>query len=235
MNPAPDQTVTLCCLGDDPSTPPAGPFFFVDGDVLSDGLDRCLGIVLPRAGEARARELLVAGAPRVLMGEAALRDPTLVQTLAQQFGPDRVGVYVPAARQRVSWSLDSVCNADFKVMAPTQCEPAWEVLLADDTPSGTHVAWWVREMFKRGAALALVRADMVDDADLNICAGLAEECGDRLWFGPRHQAPDALGDWIAYGHARQLVFTQAIYEGHEAVLAFVARPEHPVPRREIAA
>lgn len=112
-------------------------------------------------------------------------------------------------------------------MAPSHCEPTWEVLMADGTRTGVFVPWWIGEMTRRGASTLLVRADIEDDTDLNLCAELVEQCGNRLWFGPLNREPAQLADWIEYGHARQLVFAQRLYEEHVAVLALRV-PAHRV-------
>ena len=169
------------------------------------------GIVLPAEGEARAAALLDAGATRVFVGDAALKDAGVVERLAGRFGAARVGVYVPARRMAVAWSFDQVSNADFKVVTPSVCEPCWEILRADHSASGTRVHWWLGEMMKRGASAALVRVDLRDDADLNLCAGLVEELGERLWLGPLEDTEPALADWLAYGRLARIVLPPTLY------------------------
>lgn len=162
-------------------------------------------IVLPSGPAQRAEALLAAGAACVLMGEAALLDSTLIGRLAARHGSHRVGVYAPARRLESHWSFDTTSNADFRVVTPSVCEPAWEVLRADGSGTGALVGWWLAEMCKRGASLALVRADIRDDADLNICAGLVEDLGDHLWLGPLTDMEPKLDEWTAYGRLGQIV------------------------------
>jgi hypothetical protein len=165
---------------------------------------RCAGIVLAKGDEARAAALLAAGAPAVFLGETALLDSAVVERLASSH-PGRVGIYAPVARQSVSWSLETVSNADFKTLAPSICEPSWEVLRADGSPTGTLLLWWLKALAERGAAHFLVAADIADDTDLNILAGLVEEFGERLWLTPRSERPmRPLQEWVAYGHCRRL-------------------------------
>lgn len=174
----------------------------------------CAGIVLPeRAGaEARAAILLDAGAPLVLLGESALFDSELVRRLAESH-PGKVGIYAPAQRQAVSWTLDTVSNADFRTMTPSVCEPAWEVIKANGAPTGTLLAWWLAAMRDLGATQFLVHANVRDDADLNILAGLVESFGEQLWIAPRDEEGCLpYDDWVDYGHCRQLVLSAAGYE-----------------------
>ena len=91
----------------------------------------CAGIVLASGDEQRAATLIAAGADCVFLGEAALLDSCVVDRLVTAHGMERVGIYAPLRRQTVSWSFETVSNADFKTVAPSHCEPAWEVLRAD--------------------------------------------------------------------------------------------------------
>lgn len=195
-----------------PAAPGGDPFLvFDDGHALTWPA-RCAGVLLADGGEARARQLLAAGAPRVFLGEAALRDGSLVERLAAAFGGDRIALYVPVRRMQVSWSMDAVSNADFRVMAPSVGEPCWEILGSGGAPSGTQARWWIGEMFKRGASGALIRADIADDADLNILATLTEQWGERLWIAPLADAAPDLEAWVALGGVRRLAVPDAIYQ-----------------------
>jgi hypothetical protein len=169
------------------------------------------GVVLETGDEARAATLLASGASVVFLGEAALRDSTIIERLATAYGSDSVGIYAPARRQAVSWSFETASNADFKTVAPSVCEPAWEVLKADGAATGTLLPWWLSAMRDLGATQFLVRADIRDDTDLNICAGLVETFGDQLWLGPLKDAAPQLDDWIAYGQCRQLVLPPDLF------------------------
>lgn len=162
----------------------------------------CTGIVLAQGDEHRAATLLNIGAPLVFLGEAALTDSGIVRRLAAAFGSERIGIYAPAQRQSVSWGFETVSNADFRTVTPSHCEPAWEVLLADGSATGTLVAWWLAAMRDLGASQLLVRVAIDDDTDLNLCADLVERYGDALWLQPAAGAIP-LSDWIRYGQARQ--------------------------------
>ena len=195
--------------------------YLIDGPALdAGGLTAAAGIVLPRHGALRATELLVAGARRVLLGEAALLDSSVVAALAATFGGERVGVYVPAVRLQISWSFDTVSNADFKVLTPSVGAPAWEALRADGTRTGTHALWWIGEMLNLGASEALLRVDFHDDADLELCADCVERFGDRVWIGPLDDVAPRLDQWTRYGRARRFVLPPPLHA--QAIAAAVA-------------
>lgn len=166
--------------------------------------DACAGIVVVDGDEPRVTTLLNIGAPVVFLGEAALRDSGIVQRLAAAFGSERVGIYAPVQRQSVSWSFETVSNADFRTVTPSHCEPAWEVLLADGSATGTLVAWWLGALRDLGASRFLVSVAINDDTDLNLCADLVERYGDVLWLEPLAGGEVPLADCIRYGQARQL-------------------------------
>lgn len=205
------MSLQVRCLATADRAFPAGAFV-LDDPALDPALPAA--IVLAREDEARADALLAGGAGCVLLGEAALLDSGVVERLAGRHGSERVGVYVPARRLAVSWSFDTTSNADFKVVTPSVCEPAWEVLRADGSGSGAYAGWWIGEMFKRGASLALVRVDIQDDADLNLCAGLVEDLGERLWLGPLADPAPNLDEWTTYGRLGQLALPADQFEAY---------------------
>lgn len=190
--------------------------------------------VLRHGDEAGAATLLEAGAPRVLLGEAVLGDADLPLRLAARFGPDRVGLFVPARRMAVSWSFDTVSNADFRVVTPSLCEPGWEILRADGSATGIRVDWWLGEMKKRGISTALVQVDIVDDTDLNLCAGLVEELGEGLWIAPGGEVEPALADWVRYGKATRIALPPALFERRAGLLGELLAPAEPMTDMEEA-
>lgn len=187
------------------------PFLFDEPGADLSRLRACEAVVLATQGPERAATLLASGVPRVLLGEAALRDGAIVERLAERFGPERIGVHVRARRLEVRWSFDTVSNADFKVLTPSLGAPAWEALLADDTGTGTQVAWWIAEMLRQGATQALLQVDIRDDADLNLCADAFERFGERLWIAPLAQDDPALAPWIEFGKARRIALPPAAF------------------------
>ena len=190
--------------------------------------------ILRRGDEVRAAALLEAGAPQVLLGEAVLSDADLPLRLAARFGLDRVGLFVPARRMAVSWSFDTVSNADFRVVTPSLCEPGWEILRADGSTTGIRVDWWLGEMKKRGIATALVQVDILDDTDLNLCAGLVEDLGDGLWIASAGQAEPVLADWVRYGKATRIALPPALFDRRAALLGELSAPAAPMADMEEA-
>ncbi len=209
------MTIRFCCLSDifDPARETQ---FLFDGMAIDACAAECAGIVLPNGSEARADSLLAAGAKQVLIGEAALLDSGSIERLVEKYGKERIGLYVPVRNLAVNWSFETVSNADFKVVTPSLCEPTWEVLRADGSGTGTHAEWWIGQMVERGAQTVLLHADIENDIDLNLCAGLVEKLGEQLWVAPRTNYAPPLADWIAFGQVRQLALPADLYQQREA-------------------
>lgn len=176
-------------------------------------------VVLGEQSEGRAQTLLERGARRVHVADAALDDPELLGRLARHFGPARGGLCLNARRMRNDWSFETESNADFKVVTPSVCEPAWEVVRADGTPTGGRVLQWADLVERLGIASVLVRVDIEDDADLNLCAGLVEDLGERVCFAPATQRNPAIEDWMRYGRARRIALPPALYARYSRALA----------------
>ena len=217
--------ITLCRWVKPEDGPFAEPVFIFDGDGLPEDLAH-VSVVLISAGRESACELMARGAARVLLGEAALLDSSLIETLSKELGADKVGVWVPALRMEVSWALDITSNADFRCVTPSCGKPAWEVLKSDGSRSGTDAGWWLGQMLEHGASLALLGADVADDTGLNLCAELMEQFGTRLWLTPLMDLDADLLPWIRYGQARNLVIPD-IENYDEAALTTLRRALEP--------
>jgi hypothetical protein len=204
------MTVRFCSLNPEFDERLTGQF--VLNCPVPQTLRRVTAAIVATGGETEAVRLLEAGVPRVLIGQAALEDGELVRRLARRYSADRIGIYVLARPMEVNWSFETVSNADFKVVTPSIGAPSWDVLMADGSATGTHADWWIREMCARGASQVLIRADIKDNHDLNICAGLVEELGERLWVAPLNAENPKLGDWIEFGQVRQLALPPALYQ-----------------------
>lgn len=183
---------------------PDGPVFMLDGGSVPMRLGATT-LVLERAGLARARLRLAAGARQVLFGDAALDDPAIVARAVREFGAPRVGVWLPARRAPVSWAMDSFSNGDFKCMVPSNPQARWDVLRSDAEPAGIDVQACMERVLALGAATVLVGIDMQDERDLDLCAGLVERFGRRLWLTPLQERAADLAPWIEWGQMRQLV------------------------------
>jgi hypothetical protein len=196
---------------DGPQSGPMPDFLVDDGYWLGDATS-LRGAVLPVEGEGRARGLLEMESPRVYLGAAALMDSDLVERMAQAYGSERIGVFAPAARMEVSWALETQSNADFKTVAPSRCQPGWEILDGKGDRTGAEVHWWLGAMFDRGASSAIVQVDMRDDDDLNICAALVEAFGRKVWFAPRSAEGNDFDDWMQWGKVARLALPFAVLE-----------------------
>ncbi len=180
-----------------------GLCFMRDGEDLPASLAK-ICVVMEDGTEARASELLDCGAAMVLLGDLALLDSTAVERLVKQYGGERIGVWLRAVKKHVTWSIDYISNEDFNCLTPSVGAPGWELVKSDDSLTGADAQWWLKQMLALGASVALISMDMQDD-DLNICAGLIEDHGDKLWFSPWQQADADLEPWVRYGQVRQLV------------------------------
>lgn len=197
-----------------------------DAPGAEDIASRCAGIVLESGDEMRATTLLAAGVPVVYLGETVLHDSTVIDRLVAAHGGSRIGIYAPTRRMEVTWSLDTVSNADFRTMTPSICEPSWEVLQANGSATGTIAQWWLKALSSRGVENFLVAAEVADDTDLNIMAGLVEEFGDKLWMAPRGNLPlRPLSEWVTYGHCLHLALPSGYRDFEEALLSELAAPE----------
>lgn len=208
--------------------------FVRDGEAIPAALQDLI-MVLEGGSEMRARELLERGAARVLLADAALLDSAVVTRLSQEYGAQRVGVSILAAKRHISWSLDTVSNADFRCLTPSVGKAGWEIVMSDGTATGTDAEWWLGEMLALGASMALIHADIEDD-DLNLCAGLVENHGNKLWFSP-WQYPDAdLEPWVRYGQIRQLLLPtpNSRDEAEMARIRAAAGQEQELPAAEAA-
>jgi hypothetical protein len=206
-----DADVPELATIDGPQSGPMPDFLIDDGHWLGDATG-LRGAVLTVAGEARARGLLEMESPRVYLGAAALMDSSLIERLVQAYGSERIGVFAPAARMEVTWVLETQSNADFKTVAPSRCQPAWEVLDENGGRSGAEVHWWLGAMFERGASSAVVQVDIRDDDDLNICAALVEAFGRKVWFAPRSAEGNDFDDWMQWGKVARLALPFAVLE-----------------------
>lgn len=199
--------------------PAPNPVFMFDDAGLPENLAN-VSVVLRNAGRERAIELVARGAERVLIGEPALLDSTLIDTLSKEFGREKIGVWVPVRRREISWTMDMVSNSDFRMLTPSYGKESWEILMNDGSATGTDVDWWIGQMFGLGASQVLVGVDIKDDIDLNICAGLVEMFGDLLWVTPLSEPEANLLPWIRFGQARNVVVPAGQYanENRMAVL-----------------
>lgn len=198
--------------------------FMLDAPGMPESLAG-MHVAMAEGDESRADELLARGAAGVLLGDLALLDSTAIERLVQKHGGERIGIWVRAAKRHVTWTLDRnmySSNADFNCLTPSLCAPGWEALKTDGTGCGSSVEWWLEQMLGLGASTALISMDMQDD-DLNICAGLIEQHGTKLWFSTREQPETDLEPWVRWGQVRQLVLP-AVNNRDEAEMARICAP-----------
>lgn len=215
------MSVQYCCLAKNFSevNPVVPTFLHCTPRLLSlPGRVMNAQVVLLGEPEEMAVALLNAGAKKVFLGEAALYDSTVVSRLVQAFGSERIGLHVPVLRQSVSWSFETESNEDFCVVTPSLCEPVWEVLKTNGECSGVRAASWINVMLQHGVSTLLLRSDLGDDTDLNLCAGLVETVGDKLWVAPLTDTVPAISDWINFGQVTQLALPAALYHRRHSLM-----------------
>ncbi len=202
--------------------PVGGMCFVEDGPDLPESLAQ-LNVAMGAGSEARAVELLARGAERVLLGELALIDSSAVERLVAKYGGERVGIWVRSARSVISWTLDAEApNAGFKCMLPSLGVAGWDVLMNDGSGTNTDAEWWIGQMLEMGVSMVLVSIDLQDE-DMNICATLVLNHGDKLWFSTRLDPNADLEPWVRWGQVRQLVLpTPNIRD--EAEMARISAP-----------
>jgi|UniRef100_Q47CU3 hypothetical protein len=208
------MSISFCCLAET-FDPAREAQYLVDNPGVEGCVGQCAAVILPAGDETRAEVLLAAGARQVLIGEAALLDSGIIERLVAKYGKERIGLAVPVRNLAVDWAFETVSNADFKVVTPSICEPTWEVLRADGSGTGTHAEWWIGQMVEQGAHTVLLLADIENDSDLNLCAGLVEKLGTQLWVAPRTIEAPPLADWIAFGQVRQFALRPDLYQQRE--------------------
>lgn len=225
------MSVQFCCLAKNVSeVNPVTPTFVCCTPRLATMPHMVMNaqVVLSGESEAMATTLLHAGAKKVFLGEAALFDSTVVSRLVHAFGSERIGLNVPVQRQSVSWSFETESNEDFNVVTPSLCEPVWEVLKANGESSSVRAVSWIKAMLQHGVSTVLLRADIGDDTDLNLCAGLVETVGDKLWVAPLTDIAPALADWVNFGQVTQLALPVALYHRRHTLVPRNAGISTPV-------
>ena len=215
------MNVQFSCLAKNISEiSPAIPTFLCFSPRLMSVPNLVLNAQVVLAGEplSTAVALLRAGARKVLLGEAALLDGNAVKQLVSAFGHERVGLHVPVQRQAVHWSIETESNEDFSVVTPSICEPVWEVLKANGESSGVRAVAWVTSLIEQGASTVLLRADINDDTDLNLCAGMVEAAGETLWVASLANSIPVFADWVEFGQVRRLALPFAQYSNRHALV-----------------
>lgn len=180
------------------------PTFIFDNGNATNEISDCY-VVTPKADRARIEALLSGGACQVLIGEAALLDSNLLIDAVQQFGGDRIGVWLPVRRATTHWNLDRESNADFSFVSISSPLPRWMVLRNDGSLTDVDALWWAGEMLKAGCSSVMVSVDDPQDDDLLACAEMSEIAADHFWLDTRTDDVEELRFWVKYGHAQQLV------------------------------
>ncbi|WP_298830576.1 hypothetical protein [uncultured Piscinibacter sp.] len=212
---------------------PAQPLFMLDRAGAPSAAPHAT-LVLGKGGLGPARARLRTGSRQVLLADAALGDVSVFSAAIVEFGAARIGAWLPARRMAVSWALDAQSNGDFRCMVPSHPEARWELLSSDRQGTGIEVGGRIEKLVQLGVTTILVSVDIQDDRDLDLCAGLMERFGQRLWFSAL-DAPDAdFAPWVEFGQVRRLVLPDTPAAGGLAE-RLLARFAAPRATRELAA
>jgi len=79
-----------------------------------------------------------------------------------------------------------------------------------------------------------VQVDVLDDTDLNLCAGLVEDLGEGFWIAPGGQFEPALADWVRYGKVTRIALSPALFERRAVLLGDLLAPAEPMTDMEEA-
>ncbi|AXS84106.1 hypothetical protein [Marinobacter sp. Arc7-DN-1] len=182
-----------------------GPCFLHEAAISAEERLEGCSVVSVTGDLSRVDMLLGAGAQEVLLGEAALRDNTLMREAIARHGGERIGLWLPVRRAVASWGFDTVSNADFSTLAITNPIPRWMIRLADGTLSDVDACWWAGKMIRAGCGKVLVSVVEPEDDDLSACAEMAECAGEHFWLDTGSADAEDLRFWARYGKARQMV------------------------------
>lgn len=145
--------------------------------------------------------LLDAGAARVAVGRAALRDPDYITTLVRSFGSERVAVVVTARREE---------------------ERVWRVLEAADGPAGEwHAVTWARVVEAQGAGELVVESATPgrygEPFDLELLAEIAAAVSVPVVAAGEAASVEDVFDALAIGDADAVLVGSLLHSGAATV------------------
>ena len=173
-----------------------------------------------------ARRLLRAGADKVGLNSAAVRDPSLLQRCAEAFGTQCVVIAIDARRRPT--------NGD----GGADPSPEWEVVIdAGRTPTGRRaVEWAVEATAERGAGEILLtsmdRDGTGDGYDLELLEAVSSSVTVPVIASGGAGTPSHFADGLAPGRADAVLAASRFHDGDLTigeVKAYLA--EHGIPVR----
>lgn len=164
------------------------------------------------------RAVLAAGADKVSLNSAAVRDPDLVERAALRFGDQCIVVAIDAKRRDDG--------------------SGWEVFLAGGrTPTGIEAVAWAEEAARRGAGELLVtsmdRDGTRDGFDCELLAAVAAAAAVPVIASGGAGTLDHFAEAVTRGHADAVLAASVFHDGVysiDEVKAAMARDGVPVRR-----
>ncbi len=153
-----------------------------------------------------ARAMLDAGADKVAINSAAVRDPAIISTLAERFGRQCIVAAIDAAR------LQSASES-----SPGQL-PRWQVVIASGKqPTGRDVVAWAAEVERRGAGEILLTSFDRDGTgsgyDLDLLAAVRSSASVPIIASGGAKTPAHLAEALSVGQADAVLAATIFHEG----------------------
>ena len=148
--------------------------------------------------EEDIREVLAAGADKISLNSAAVRDPELISRGSDRFGAQCIVVAIDAKRR--------------------QRGPGWEVFLnGGRLPTGREAVEWAAEAADRGAGELLVtsmdRDGTKDGFDVELLAAVADAAPIPVIASGGAGRLEHFADAIAVGHADAVLAASVFHDG----------------------
>jgi cyclase len=103
------------------------------------------------------RRLLKAGADKVSINTAAVKDPDLINRSSRRFGSQCIVVAIDAKRRDDEWKYIPVNRHDIQIEESISRSTRWEVYIdGGRTPTGRDAIEWAKEVETRGAGEILL-------------------------------------------------------------------------------
>jgi len=153
-----------------------------------------------------ARAMLDAGADKVAINSAAVRDPALISILAERFG-----------RQCIVAAIDAARLPPAAESLPDQ-PPRWQVVIASGKqPTGRDVVAWAAEVERLGAGEILLTSFDRDGTgsgyDLDLLAAVRSAASVPIIASGGAKTPAHLAEAISIGQADAVLAATIFHEG----------------------
>jgi len=166
------------------------------------------------------RELLQAGADKVSLNTAAVRDPELIRRSAERFGSQCIVLAIDAKR-RVEGRATGA-DVDRSALTSHPSGFSWEVYIhGGRTPAGKDAVSWAIEGERLGAGEILLtsmdRDGTKDGYDLELTRAIAEAVGIPVIASGGGGKPEHLYDVLTEGKADAALVASMLHYGEYSV------------------